>query len=403
MPDVETWPTSLPQCPILNAFEEQPQLNAVSFQPDVGPLKLRRRASAKAWACTAEFRMNDAELADFNTFYETTLEDGTLPFYWDHPVEKVSYRWMFKSNEQPKITRYARNASRVHLSLLRWPLTTEESVFNPIDLFTGVVNGGFYLASDSSNTLAQFTDLSGLGNHLTQSTAASRFDALTTGVNGRRCYRSRLFTTAFFNFPSVSVNQRSHSWWAVVRSRSMAIGGSRCFVSFDSGLTDLMTEFTSVVNACILRTWGSGSNQRNDAIGGDSSVSLLILSASASDIKIHYNDRAQWTATAYAVATRTGGFAFKRQDGFAVAGEVYEFGLIDRPLTTDEITSLRGRFTDLYCPVTRTKQLVIVGDSLSEGQDATSAMLSWTSLVDEELASEGWVNQSSATSGTYLS
>jgi len=116
----DIWPATLPQCPILNAFSERPQQNVVVFQPDVGPLKIRRRGTEKAWLSTLVFRMNSTQLAAFNIFYETTLEDGTLPFTLYHPVTKLGHIWMFKSGEQPIIRRNSPDGFLVGLALVRW-------------------------------------------------------------------------------------------------------------------------------------------------------------------------------------------------------------------------------------------------------------------------------------------
>lgn len=118
---MSAWPATIPQCPILNGLAEQRQRNVASFPPDVGPPKLRRRSTAAAVQTTVVFKMSNAELVDFNTFYETTLADGTLPFTWDHPRTKVNYSWMFSADEAPQIERLAPNASQVMCKLLRLP------------------------------------------------------------------------------------------------------------------------------------------------------------------------------------------------------------------------------------------------------------------------------------------
>src|SRR5262245_34347465 len=92
------WPSTLPQCPNLNGFEEQKQINVAAFTPDVGFPKQRRRSTASGWATEVVFRMSNAQVLTFYTFYETTLYDGTLPFTWAHPITKVSYDWMFMPN-----------------------------------------------------------------------------------------------------------------------------------------------------------------------------------------------------------------------------------------------------------------------------------------------------------------
>jgi hypothetical protein len=115
-----TWPSTLPQCPIMN-FSEQRQRNVVAFEPDVGPPKMRRRSTAVAVTTSVTFRMSTTQLAAFNTFYETTLSDGVLPFDWAHPVTKVTYSWMFDAKEAPTVERMSPQHHRVSFNLLRLP------------------------------------------------------------------------------------------------------------------------------------------------------------------------------------------------------------------------------------------------------------------------------------------
>jgi hypothetical protein len=115
-----TWPSTLPQCPIMN-FSEQRQRNVVAFEPDVGPPKMRRRSTAVAVLTSMTFRMSTTQLAAFNTFYETTLSDGVLPFDWAHPVTKVTYSWMFDAKNAPTIERVGPTSHRVSFNLLRLP------------------------------------------------------------------------------------------------------------------------------------------------------------------------------------------------------------------------------------------------------------------------------------------
>ena len=115
------WPSTLPQCPNLNDFSEERQPNTIAFAPDVGTPKMRRRSTAVSTKTTVAFRMTTAQRAAFNTFYETTIVDGTLPFTWAHPITKVSYTWVFKPNEVPKIDRMTPGTFRVSFNLLRLP------------------------------------------------------------------------------------------------------------------------------------------------------------------------------------------------------------------------------------------------------------------------------------------
>lgn len=115
------WPAGLPQCPILNGFQETPQPNTVAFNPETGTPKVRRRSTAKGWLTDMVYRMSNAQLLTFKSFYETTLEDGSLPFTQNHPVTKVNYSWMFNPDSQPQIQRTAPGFSTVSFQLVRLP------------------------------------------------------------------------------------------------------------------------------------------------------------------------------------------------------------------------------------------------------------------------------------------
>ena len=115
------WPATLPQCPVLNGFSEQRQRNVVAFTPDVGPPKMRRRSTASSTLTSVAYRMTKTQLDAFNTFYETTLADGSLPFDWRHPVTGVTYTWVFKSSDAPKRERMTPNTFRVTFDLVRMP------------------------------------------------------------------------------------------------------------------------------------------------------------------------------------------------------------------------------------------------------------------------------------------
>ena len=116
-----TWPAGLPQCPILNGFSEQRQRNVVAFEPEVGPPKMRRRSTAVGVLTSIAYRMTVAHVSTFNTFYEDTLEDGSLPFEWDHPITGTTYDWMFDANEAPRFDRLTPYTFRVTFNLIRLP------------------------------------------------------------------------------------------------------------------------------------------------------------------------------------------------------------------------------------------------------------------------------------------
>lgn len=116
---VDSWPTTLPQCPILNGFSEQRQNNIIEFSSDIAAPKIRRRSSKTSMLTSVMFRMTTTELSVFNTFYIDTLRDGTTQFDWMHPITKVNYSWMFDANNAPQIERLTPKTFRVSFNLVR--------------------------------------------------------------------------------------------------------------------------------------------------------------------------------------------------------------------------------------------------------------------------------------------
>lgn len=114
------FPATLPG-PVWGSFSEQRQRNILAFAPDVGPPKMRRRSSAVAVPASAAFLLTDAQLATFDTFFETTLKDGTLSFTWNHPHTGVSYSWIFAPDEAPTRDYSAPGVTRVSCKLMRLP------------------------------------------------------------------------------------------------------------------------------------------------------------------------------------------------------------------------------------------------------------------------------------------
>lgn len=115
------WPSAptLPQTPMFGSFDETPQRNVAAFQPDVGQSKQRRRSTASGSICSAQFEVNDTQRAALDTFYRTTLADGTLPFTWNHPISGTNYTWAFE--EAPTYSNRGFNYHFAQCKLRRLP------------------------------------------------------------------------------------------------------------------------------------------------------------------------------------------------------------------------------------------------------------------------------------------
>jgi hypothetical protein len=255
----------------------------------------------------------------------------------------------------------------------------------PLSLMAGVTNGGYWNATRGANTDSSWEDLSGLGNDLTRTTVGSDDYFLTTGLDGRACYTKQALATGIRNFtlPSLSINRRAHAWWAVYRARSLGVGSDSGIASFGAGLTDALYDFGGDASAKAL-VWGT--SMLTSTIRGQSSLVLHIGSASASATTLRINGAASSVA-ALSAGTLTGGRFLSRTDGFALRGEVYELGLMDRVLTAQEITDLEAYAQSRYGAWPTYGQIVIAGDSLTEGQNATTS-LGWPNILDNNLRAD---------------
>ena len=81
-----TWPASLSQRPLIDGFVEMPPNLVVRSQTDLGPAKVRRRATASMTRFQMTLRMTAPQLATFRTFLADDLDDRARSFTWVHPI-----------------------------------------------------------------------------------------------------------------------------------------------------------------------------------------------------------------------------------------------------------------------------------------------------------------------------
>jgi hypothetical protein len=90
------WPISLPQSPLmLQGFQETLPNTVIRTEMDVGPPKVRQRATAGIRAFTMIVQMTKAQVATLDTFYVSTLAGGSLPFDWTHPRTGAAATYRF--------------------------------------------------------------------------------------------------------------------------------------------------------------------------------------------------------------------------------------------------------------------------------------------------------------------
>jgi hypothetical protein len=89
------WPATLPQSPFL-AVREARQPAVVRSAMDAGPPKVRRRYTAAVRNLDVAMFLDGTQKATFDTFFNTTLAEGSLPFDWTDPVSGNTVSMRFR-------------------------------------------------------------------------------------------------------------------------------------------------------------------------------------------------------------------------------------------------------------------------------------------------------------------
>jgi hypothetical protein len=94
------WPAGLPQ-EALMGLSRQTDPNVIAYQTGHGPVKLRRSSSIPAVYETTEIELTGAQVATFDTFFDTTLVSGTLPFTWVDMISGAATTFRFREGRKP--------------------------------------------------------------------------------------------------------------------------------------------------------------------------------------------------------------------------------------------------------------------------------------------------------------
>lgn len=76
------WPTSLPQAPLRSDYREAGPSAILRSETDTGPAIVRRRFTAASRRREVTYRMSEAQLEIFETFFDQTIAGGSLRFDW---------------------------------------------------------------------------------------------------------------------------------------------------------------------------------------------------------------------------------------------------------------------------------------------------------------------------------
>jgi len=91
-----SWPTSLPDKPLKQGFEESPPNTRVRTEMGVGPAKMRRRATAGVRVFKVNFLLTETQVQTLDDFVMSTLGGGLARFDWTHPRTGASAEFRFR-------------------------------------------------------------------------------------------------------------------------------------------------------------------------------------------------------------------------------------------------------------------------------------------------------------------
>ena len=102
------WPiTTIPFAILYDSYDESLGNNVYSFQPDQGPSITRPKVSSRVdmIAGNLHFRTN-TQLDAFESFFETTLNNGSLAFRAIHPRKLIEAEFKLKLSEGLSFNNY---------------------------------------------------------------------------------------------------------------------------------------------------------------------------------------------------------------------------------------------------------------------------------------------------------
>lgn len=103
------WPVGLPQAPQVARYSQVDQDRTVRTSMDVGPAKVRRRATAAIETCEIELSLTRAQVATLKTFFRDSVFAGAVPFEWKHHEtgNQIDYRFTGPPTFTPRASRQA--------------------------------------------------------------------------------------------------------------------------------------------------------------------------------------------------------------------------------------------------------------------------------------------------------
>ena len=113
---IPAWHTDLPENLFVSGYGQSLPAVTIKSEMDAGPSKIRRRFTAGVEPVSGTMVLTAAQLATFDTFFNTTLLGGSLRFSWTKPpVHSAACEMRF--TEVPNWTSLGGDNYEVSLSL----------------------------------------------------------------------------------------------------------------------------------------------------------------------------------------------------------------------------------------------------------------------------------------------
>lgn len=99
---MSTWPTSLPQSPLLEDFKDRPQDSVLRSSFD-GWNKQRNRFTAAMHEVTEKYYMTRDQYKTFVAWYEDTLGNGAEEFLKEDPIYNITKTYKFSGPYEEQV------------------------------------------------------------------------------------------------------------------------------------------------------------------------------------------------------------------------------------------------------------------------------------------------------------
>ena len=98
------WPLALQQKLNVSGFQKNLGDTRVTTEMDVGPKKVRSRFTRGVDTYSASILLDFDDVSVFESFYKTTLNNGTLPFEFTDPFTETTAEFRFTPNSGVSIS-----------------------------------------------------------------------------------------------------------------------------------------------------------------------------------------------------------------------------------------------------------------------------------------------------------